>query len=366
MKAWKTITVPKTFGESDMTKSRVVQLYAPVLDHTGRPLAARKLRMSRLVLLLMALLAATSVSLAQGAYTLFGDLKVDESKVQGQLPLGFRVVLYNMAGNVVGRQSVAPGGRYRFIGIRSGEYDIAVEVDNREVARIRIQIGGSVQMEHRQDLELEWQPINSGAKPKPQVVSAADVYQRVEANELLFGKAQSAMAKKKYGDATGLLQQLLDADPKDFYAWTELGTVYFLQDKTVDAEKAYRRALDERPLFSLALLNLGRVLIVQKKFADAIAPLTQFIELRNDSAEVNFLLGESYLQIRKGSKAVPYLNEAARLGQADAHLRLATLYNAAGLKSQAADEFEQFLKKKPDYPGRKELEKYIAEQKKKP
>lgn len=121
--------------------------------------------------------------------------------------------------------------------------------------------------------------------------------------------------------------------------------------------------LDERPKFSLALLHLGRVLIVQKKFEDAIVPLTQIIEQQSDSAEANFLLGEVYLQIKKGSKAVPYLNEAARLGQADAHLRLGTLYNAAGLKNQAAVEYEQFLKKKPDYPGRDKLEKYIAEQK---
>jgi len=45
-------------------------------------------------------------------------------------------------------------------------------------------------------------------------------------------------------------------------------------------------------------------------------------------------------------------------------LRLATLYNAAGLKSEAAVEYEEFLKKKPEYPNRKELDRYIAEQKK--
>jgi tetratricopeptide (TPR) repeat protein len=139
-----------------------------------------------------------------------------------------------------------------------------------------------------------------------------------------------------------------------------------LQDKTGDAEKAYRRALDGKPAFVLALLNLGRALIAQKKFEDAIPPLTQVIEQRSDSADANFLLGEVYLQVKKGSKAVPYLNEAARLGQADAHLRLATLYNAAGFKNEAALEYEQFLKKKPDYSGREKLEKYIAEQKKKP
>ena len=48
----------------------------------------------------------------------------------------------------------------------------------------------------------------------------------------------------------------------------------------------------------------------------------------------------------------------------EAHLRLAALYNGGGMKDKAATEYEQFLKKKPDYPDRKKLEKYIAENKK--
>jgi tetratricopeptide (TPR) repeat protein len=349
-----------------MTKPAVAQLRAPALYNACRffAFAVRRLQTSVLMLLLVALLASAKVASAQGKYTLFGDLKVDESKAQGQLPLSFHVTLYTLGGTTVGRQTISPGGRYRFVGIRNGDYDLAVEVDNNEVARVRVVVGGSIDTEYRQDLELEWGANSTGAKPKPQVVSVADLYQRTAENQSLFNKAQSTMVKKKYGNAATLLQQLLAADPKDFQAWTELGTVYFLQEKTSDAEKAYRSALEERPLFALALLNLGRALIAQKKFVESIAPLTQVIELRSDSADANFLLGEAYLQMKKGSKAVPYLNEAARLGQSDAHLRLATLYNAAGLKSQAADEYEQFLKKKPDYPDREKLERYIAEQKK--
>jgi tetratricopeptide (TPR) repeat protein len=315
-------------------------------------------------LCLTALLASTQIASAQGKYTLFGDVKVDESKVQGQVPLSFNVILYTQAGTVVGRQPVVAGGRYRFVSLRNGEYDLAVEVDNNEVARVRAFVGGSIDTEYRQDLELEWHPTSAGTKPKPRTLSLADLYPRAPDNQTLFSKAQSALVKKKYGDAATLLQQLLAADPKDFGAWTELGTAYFLQDKIGDAEKAYRRALEEKPMFALGLLNLGRVLIAQKKFVDAIVPLTKVIELQRDSADAYFLLGEICLQIKKGSKAVPYLKEAARLGQADAHLRLATLYNAAGLKSEAAQEYEEFLKKKPDYPGRKDLDKYIAEQKK--
>lgn len=344
----------------------VVYLRTPARYNAGRffAFATSRLQGGRLVLLLTMLLASTHLTLAQGRYTLFGDLKVDESKVQGKLPLTFHLILYSQAGTIVGRQTVTPGGRYRFIGIRGGDYDLAVEVDNNEVARVRVTIGSSIDAEYRQDLELEWRPTSAGTKLKAQAISVADLYQRGADNQLLFSKAQSAMVKKKYGDAATLLQQLLASDAKDFHAWTELGTLYFLQDKTADAERAYRRALDERPTFVLALLNLGRVLMVQKKFLDAIVPLTQVIEVRSDSADAYYLLGEVCLQIKQGSKAVPYLNEAARLGQADAHLRLATLYNAAGLKSEAALEYEQFLKKKPNYPGREKLEQYIAEQKK--
>jgi Tfp pilus assembly protein PilF len=44
---------------------------------------------------------------------------------------------------------------------------------------------------------------------------------------------------------------------------------------------------------------------------------------------------------------------------ADAHLRLAALYNAVGMKDKAAAEYEQFLKKVPDHPDAKKLKEYI-------
>jgi hypothetical protein len=45
---------------------------------------------------------------------------------------------------------------------------------------------------------------------------------------------------------------------------------------------------------------------------------------------------------------------------AEVHLRLALLYHRAGMKNKAAAEYQEFLKKRPDYVDRKKLEKYIA------
>jgi tetratricopeptide (TPR) repeat protein len=110
-------------------------------------------------------------------------------------------------------------------------------------------------------------------------------------------------------------------------------------------------------------MSLGRLRRQQKNFDGAITALDRAVAVQPASADANYLLGDSYLQIKKGSKAVGYLNEALKLdpaGKADAHLLLAALYNGAGMKDKAAAEYEEFLKKKPDYADRKKLEAYIA------
>ena len=101
----------------------------------------------------------------------------------------------------------------------------------------------------------------------------------------------------------------------------------------------------------------------------AIEPLEAALKADPQSAQANYFLGEAYLALKKGSKAVGCFNEAIKLdpvGMADAHLRIAALYNAAGYKDRAALEYEEFLKKKPDYPDRKKLTDYIEANKPKP
>src|SRR2546423_9343864 len=92
-------------------------------------------------LLLSAALAYETRTLAQaGGHKLYGDLKVDESKVQGTTTLSYIVILYSRSGNVLGRLSLPNGGRYQFLNLADEEYDVAVEVDNKEIARVRVSV----------------------------------------------------------------------------------------------------------------------------------------------------------------------------------------------------------------------------------
>lgn len=322
----------------------------------------------RCVCLLLLVAFSPGRVVAQSNLTLYGDVKIDTSKGDSTAPLSVTIILYKESGGVVGRQTMSTRGQYRFTNLSAGEYEIAIEAENNEIGRVRMSMMpgtlSSSPYGYRQDLEFEWKPALAASKPKTGIISAADAYNRPSANESLFQKALGAVEKKKYEQAVTLLKQIVGSDKLDFQAWTLLGTVYRLQEKSDDAEKAYLSAIEAKPTFALALLDLGRLRSSQKKFEEAIEPLTRAVESQPQSAEANLLLGEAYLQVRKGSKAIGYLDEAARLGRAEAHLRLGWLYNAAGMKDKAAVEYEEFLKKKPDYSDRKKLEEYISAHKK--
>ncbi|MEW6130906.1 MAG: tetratricopeptide repeat protein [Acidobacteriota bacterium] len=304
---------------------------------------------------------------AQSGNTLLGDLRVDESKVTGLKPASYHILLVTASGNVIGRQPTTNNGRYRFLNVQNGEYDIVVQVENDEVARIRVRLMELRPTDVRQDIALEWRPNVGRKNPSASGTVAAVSYNRLPANQSKFDKAMEAIDKKRNDEAMTLLKEIVTDDPKDFIAWAGIGTLQSKQDKNGDAESSYLRALQEKPDYMLALMSLGKLRIAQKNYDGAIEILTRAVATPPPSAEANHLLGECYLQIKKGSKAVGYLNEAIKLdpvGKADVHLRLATLYNGAGMKDRAAIEYEKFLEKKPDYPDKKKLQQYIQENKK--
>jgi tetratricopeptide (TPR) repeat protein len=210
----------------------------------------------------------------------------------------------------------------------NGQYEIVVEVENKEVARIPLLISEIHETDIRHDIELEWTESPIVSSGKKSAVDAAEIYERTSTNTKRFENAEKAIDAKDYGQAQSLLRQILREDEKDYQSWSELGTAYVLQKNLDQAEKAYQRATEINPAFFLAFVNLGKLRLAQDKFEAAIEPLTQAITIKPDSAQANFLLGEAYLRIKKGSKAVGYLYEALKLEpieMAEAHLRLAAL-----------------------------------------
>ncbi len=170
------------------------------------------------------------------------------------------------------------------------------------------------------------------------------------------------------GEAEARFLDISKKDPNDYVVLTMLGTLNLENKKYDAASTIFSRALTIRPDFTLARVNLGKTYMFKKNYEKAIDELTRAVEIDETSADANHFLGEALLQIKKGSLAVGFLNRAIELApvaKAEIHLRLATLYDAAGLKDRASTEYRAFLVKVSDHPDRKKYEEYIKQNSKK-
>ncbi len=253
-------------------------------------------------------------------------------------------------------------GYWYFLKYPTDGHSLTFEVDGIEVGRAIIASAGSNRF--RQDVEFDWNALKGGSMaPAVNVVSARDRYARGSDSEKSFEKALAARADD--GErALKLFTEIVQKDEKDYNAWMQIGAIQYAAKRMDEARTAYNKAVSLKPDYFLALMNLGKLEYSQKNYDAAIPVFLKAIAADGDSADANHLAGEAYLQIKKGSLAVGYLNKAIELApveKAEIHLRLATLYNAAGLKDRAAAEYKAFLEKVKDHPDKKKFEQYIKD-----
>lgn len=267
-------------------------------------------------------------------------------------------------GVFVARQNVKNGGAYSFNNLPKLGVTLVVEFDNQEIGSFPIGTLTPPPMPNRKDVFLTWINVQKAKEANEVVNALRNAYTRTEPNQKAFEKAISAAKDKNPGNAVKLFKQIVEKDPADFVAWSELGNMYFREEKFDESEAAFTKSVELKSDFLPALINLGKVRLSQKKFDPAVEALSKAIETAPDSAEAHHFLGEAYLQAKKGSKAVVHLNKALEIApqeKAEIHLRLAMLYNAAGLKDRASAEYKAFLAKVPDHPEKAKFEKYITE-----
>lgn len=259
-----------------------------------------------------------------------------------------------------GRVTINRSGNYCFRSGNSGGGTLIVEVDGVEVSRRSV--ANLALRQQREDFEIDL--IKTLGRVAPGVISAKFVRPQNEKTVNLYKKTVEAESDGDTQKALKLLNEIVAIDPADFVAWAKLGSTYFGQNSLAEAEAAFLKALELRPDYTPALLNFGTLRAVRKEFEAAIELFKQAIGGDPLSARGYRLLGEAYLQVRKGSLGVEALNQAIKLdpvGMAECHLLLARLYDLAGAKHLASREYKLFLAKVKDHPDKKKFERYIKD-----
>lgn len=304
--------------------------------------------------------AATGLPIPIGQPVIYGQITIRGISKKERKPILAVTLLIN--GAQVDKSQTNDKGFYYFLRSPSEGAVLVFDVDGAEIGRdvLTPGLGKTV----RRDIAFDWNAYNASRESSQGAGVTAGLYTRSNTANKDFEKALQAKRAGDADESITLLKGIVEKDPKDFVVWTELGTIYHSQQKIADAEHAYGKALEQKSDFFLALMNLGKLQITQKQFERSVVTFTKAAQADLNSADAFHYLGESYLQLKQGSKAVIALNEAIRLApqdKADIHLRLATLYTAAGAKQQAVSEYKLFLQKRPDYKDRTKIEQFIKD-----
>jgi len=161
-----------------------------------------------------------------------------------------------------------------------------------------------------------------------------------------FDEAMTGLARALHGtgndaEAETWLHKALDANPENYKAWYELGSLEARNDSSA-ALDAYKKAVSIQPNFASGQRELGIVEIRLKTYDDAANHLKQALKLGLDDAHVRNFLGIAYTQTGQISLAVKSLREAIRHDPSltEAHLNLGYAYQKLHRPTAAKSEYD--------------------------
>lgn len=119
-----------------------------------------------------------------------------------------------------------------------------------------------------------------------QAALAAEAFQRALAVDPAYTRARTMLARAHeeagdYQTAEGIHQEAVSQDAGDWRAWHSLGVFYANRtDRYEQAEKCFRRVIELTPDNYAGYANLGGLLFLQGRFAEAAQWLEQSIKLK--------------------------------------------------------------------------------------
>jgi len=162
------------------------------------------------------------------------------------------------------------------------------------------------------------------------------------------------LATRQYDQAITNFQKQIEVNPYDEYAYNNLGRAYWVQRKYDDAVKAFNQQLEHNPLDKYAHANLGQMYAEWHKYDLAAPELEKAVSLRTESdpdlSSLQVSLGDAYLNLNQDDKALAafdrateisaspliWNNIAYQLSLKKAHLEKAQQYAESAVSATAA------------------------------
>jgi len=161
--------------------------------------------------------------------------------------------------------------------------------------------------------------------------------------EDLVDSAKAAYDSGNLPVAIALLKRATEVDPKNKFAWNNLGRIYFEMRQDGQAIACYQKQIEVNPYDEFAYNNLGRVYWNERKYDDAVKAFNQQLENNPLDKFAHANLGAMYEEWHKYDLAVTELEKAASLtpDSPDLQVSLGNAYLNLGQDNKALAAFDQ-------------------------
>jgi tetratricopeptide (TPR) repeat protein len=276
------------------------------------------------------------------------------------------VELQNENYSTVSRTRTDSNGRFSFIGIQSGHYNVKVLTTGtnyleytESVELVSVVRGSSDSVYLDIYLKIDKRKFNSGFNGITEVVFVQEVPE--EARRLYKKGLKDINDGVKGFDE---IEQALKVFPEYFDALNTVGCEYVARKEYQKSLAYLIRSIDVNQRSFSSFYALAYACYELNHRPEALEAARAATILQPNSVNAQLLYGTLLRLDGSYEKAEKVLLEAKKLSKErsvpEIHWQLALLYNKLGRNKEAADELEEYLKLQPDAPNKKEIQALIA------
>jgi tetratricopeptide (TPR) repeat protein len=290
----------------------------------------------------------TDTSLPNTSFEIAGQVRTADGRSAVADTL---VRLENFGGGLIEQSATDGTGRFRFAGLRPGQYVVSVKTEGFAASSQQLDISRLIP---RQYVLLQLRPeaetfrrdgvARDGSRIGPSVVDASVP----EPARREFERGRAALEDKRAADAARHLEKATALDPEFFDAHLLLGQARMELKEWDGAAHSFQRAAEVRKT-SAALIYLGEALRRQKKYAEAEHALVEALKLDRGSWQGHFTLGRVYWEAGEVVKAAPHVGQSLKINPdyAEGHLLAGNIFMRLSMPEHALVEYEEYLRLAP-------------------
>jgi tetratricopeptide (TPR) repeat protein len=141
--------------------------------------------------------------------------------------------------------------------------------------------------------------------------------------------------------AIGFARRATAAQSSNYYCFVALGWTTYLKGDYPSAEAAYRRSIELSPAYTALYVELARVLTSQRRYRDAMVPLTKAIELDPKNYTAQFFAGVMQQKLGQLDRSAEHYTVAIQLNPkaSEARSNVGLIYYMLSQWSKAREQW---------------------------